>query len=133
MDSQSQYNNVDPAGRIRWENFLNPDVVRPTIAMISIYLAAFEILKDTLVDRVKGFYEFVHQYKHDDYAMEMHYSADVMILNKSPLYASLSWLESMEAIDKDDLASFEGVKSCRNKLAHELPSILYFGDNASQF
>jgi hypothetical protein len=120
-------------GEIRWEAFLNPDVVRPTITMVSIYISAFEILKDTLINRVREFYSFTHQYREDDPDIEARYNTDVLILNKSVVLASLSWLRSMQAIDNNDIATFERVKSCRNELAHELPRIVSTGSLPHEF
>jgi hypothetical protein len=38
------------------ENFLNPEVLRPNLIMASLYIAAFEMLKDTIIDRTRDFY-----------------------------------------------------------------------------
>jgi hypothetical protein len=124
---QSEKSDTGSKGGIRWEAFLNPDVVRPTVTMVAIYITAFEILKDTLINRVREFYSFTHQYREDDPDTEARYNSDVLSLNKSVVYASLSWLLSEQAIDKNDLATFERVKSCRNELAHELPRIVSIG------
>lgn len=124
---QSDKPDMGSKGEIRWEAFLNPDVVRPTITMVSIYITAFEILKDTLINRVREFYSFTHQYREDDPGIEARYNSDVLSLNKSLVFASLSWLTSMQAIDHNDIATFERVKSCRNEVAHELPRIVSTG------
>lgn len=39
----------------RWEDFLNPDVLRPKLISASIYLAAFELLKDAIIERIEDF------------------------------------------------------------------------------
>ncbi|MGD0856452.1 MAG: hypothetical protein ABSA18_11680 [Dehalococcoidia bacterium] len=127
MNIQFEKSSGGNKDQMRWEDFLNPDVVQPTIAMASIYIAAFEILKDTLINRVREFSSFTHQYRDDDPAVEAKYNSDVLSLNKSVVYASLSWLTSMQAIDNNDVATFERVKTCRNELAHELPRIVSTG------
>ena len=48
------------------------------------------------------------------------YKEKVPALNKSPLYASLKWLQDMGAIDSNDLKTFEHIKKCRNTLTHEM-------------
>ncbi len=48
------------------------------------------------------------------------YKEEVLSLNRSPLYASLIWLQDMYAIDDKDLEIFEHIKRCRNTLAHEM-------------
>jgi len=35
-----------------WEDFLNPDVVRPVLISASIYIAGFEALKETIIGRI---------------------------------------------------------------------------------
>lgn len=40
----------------KWEEFLNPEVLRTKLITASMYLTAFELLKDSVIDRVKGFY-----------------------------------------------------------------------------
>ena len=55
------------------------------------------------------------------------YQTDVLSRNRSPVYASISWFKEHRAIDDSDAAVFERVKGCRNKLAHELPSMLDTG------
>lgn len=47
---------MDEQIRKSWENFLNPEVLRPNLIMASLYIAAFEMLKDTIVERIRDFY-----------------------------------------------------------------------------
>ena len=35
----------------RWERFLDPEVVRPSLFLATMYITTFEILKDSVVDR----------------------------------------------------------------------------------
>jgi hypothetical protein len=51
----------------------------------------------------------------------------VLSRNKSALYASLEWLVESEAIEEADLEVFERLKVVRNRLAHELPSLVLGG------
>ena len=39
-----------------WEDFLNPDVIRPVLISASIYIAGFEALKDAMVERIRDFF-----------------------------------------------------------------------------
>jgi hypothetical protein len=130
---QSEKSDTGSKREIRWAHFLNPDVLRPTITMASIYIAAFEILKDALINRVREFYLFIHQYSEDDPSVDAKYGSDVLSLNKSVLYASLNWLTSMQAIDQKDIDAFERIKSCRNVIAHELHRIVSTGELPPDF
>ncbi len=56
--------------------------------------------------------------------VETDYKSKVLSKNKNPLYASLQWLRENDAIDNEDLITFENLKSTRNKLAHQLFSVV---------
>ena len=105
-----------------WENFLNPDILRSNLTVASLYITAFEILKASIIDKIKDFYAI--GFDQNDYVINEKYEIEVLSKNKSPLYASLSWLKEMSAIDDSDLEIFESIKNKRNKLAHEMPSLL---------
>ena len=47
---------MDPKIRRSWEEFLNPDVMRPHLIAASIYIAGFEALKDSVVGRIRDFF-----------------------------------------------------------------------------
>jgi hypothetical protein len=40
----------------QWEKFLDPDVVRPSLFMATMFITTFEILKDSIVDDIRDFY-----------------------------------------------------------------------------
>lgn len=107
--------------RRSWEDFLNPDVLRPRIMHAAIFIVAFDLLKSTVIDRPQRFFETGRsddeQHPEPDYA-------ELLARNRSPLYASLDWLKEHGAIDADDLEVFEKVKARRNHLAHELLDVL---------
>src|SRR5208337_3577896 len=111
--------------RVSWETFLNPEALRPSLIAASIYIAAFEILKTSLVDRIKDF--FTNGFDQNGLRIDPMYKSDVLSKNRSVIYASLEWLRDAHAIDDADLAVFERVKELRNNLAHALASMLYEG------
>lgn len=106
----------------KWEEFLNPEVLRSKLIAASMYLTAFELLKDSIIDRVRGFY--ITGFDENDATASSAYNTEVLSLNKSRLYASLLWLKSQNAIDDGDLGSFEAIRICRNAVAHELQRIV---------
>lgn len=113
---------MDPTVRQSWEDFLNPDVTRSRLVSASIYIAAFEALKDSVIGRIRDF--FLTGFDEDGYRYDPKYESDVLTRNRSPLYASFDWLKEMTAIDDADVRSFDRVKACRNTLAHDLFSTL---------
>lgn len=106
-------NNAD-----RWERFLDPDVVRPSLFLATMFVTTFEILKDSVVDRIKDFYK--SGFDQTGPIVSPEYQEKVASRNKSVLYASLDWLKEYEVIDDHDLKTFEKLKKTRNQLAHQL-------------
>ncbi|MGB8990492.1 MAG: hypothetical protein WCD80_00395, partial [Desulfobaccales bacterium] len=69
---------------LAWEKFLNPDVMRQNLILASIYIAYYEILKDSIVDRPKEF--FATQWTKDGPNESEKYKAEILIRNKSRVY-----------------------------------------------
>jgi len=83
-----------------------------------MFIAAFEILQDSIVDDLRDFY--TSDFDEHGPTVGSEYQSNVLSKNKSPLYASLHWLRGSNVIDDEDLATFEQLKKTRNLLAHEL-------------
>ena len=47
---------MDAKVQSSWEDFLNPEVIRPVLISASIYIAGFEALKDAIVGRIRDFF-----------------------------------------------------------------------------
>ncbi len=101
-----------------WDDFLNPEVMRPKLISAAIYIAVFEILKDTIITRIRDFYCSGFD-EHGD-VIDPRYQQDVLGRNRSPVHASLDWLKEMGALEDNDFAVFATVKEFRNKLAHRV-------------
>lgn len=86
--------------RIPWERFLNPHILRTNLIVASLYITAFEILKDSIIDRIRQF--FSSGFDQNGPIINEKYKTEVLSQNRSPLYASLLWLRDMHAIDKQD-------------------------------
>ena len=106
-----------------WQEFLDPEVLRPRIIRAAILITGFEVLKDAIIGHVKDFY--LEGFDEKGYITAPEYKRDVLSRNRSPLYASLDWFKELGAINDEDLSGFERVKECRNHLAHSLPQILF--------
>lgn len=108
-----------------WERFLNPDELRPTLMLSSIYISTFEILKDVIISRIKDFYW--RGFDENGDIIDPKYQSDVLAKNSSPLYASLLWLKEAEAITDSDIELFNQIKKRRNDIAHEMFRMLSEG------
>ncbi len=105
-----------------WEKFLDPAVMQNRLISSSLFIAAFDSLKGSIVDRVKQFYQVGFGIGGD--TLDPEYTLQVTSRNSSPLYASLDWLKEHDAISQQDIDAFNQVKACRNKLAHSLLSMI---------
>lgn len=101
-----------------WERFLDPEVVCPSLFMATMFITVFEILKNSIIDRIRDFYSI--DWSEDDNTVSPEYASNVLSRNRSAVYASLNWLLEHAAINEADLAIFEQLKSTRNLLAHRL-------------
>jgi len=106
----------------KWEEFLSPSLLRTKLISASLFLTAFELLKASIVGRIKDF--FMDGFDEKGWHINPKYEKDVLSQNRSSVYASLSWLQENGVIDDQDLATFERIKECRNKIAHDLPQII---------
>ncbi|MHB0873818.1 MAG: hypothetical protein ACYCQH_11545 [Acidithiobacillus ferrooxidans] len=109
----------------KWEQLLTPSIMQERLISASLYITAFEILKESIIGRIRSFY--IVGFDADSDTISAKYDTAVLSRNKSPLYASLDWLSENEAIDQNDLQSFECIKAVRNSLAHDLPSLVING------
>jgi hypothetical protein len=106
----------------KWEEFLNPSLLRTKLISASLFLTAFELLKDSIVGRIKDF--FTDGFDETGWRINPKYEKDVLKRNRSPVYASLSWLQENGVIDDQDFLIFERIKKSRNKIAHGLAHII---------
>lgn len=110
-----------------WESFLTLQVLQERIISASLFLAAFETLKNNTVDKIKSFYSLGFDESGIIYDEES-YKARVLSKNKSPIYASLEWLLEFDAINKNDIENFTKLKNIRNSLAHQMPAVIMTGN-----
>lgn len=87
-----------------------------------MFITTFEILKDSIVNDIRGFYK--NGFDEQGPTIDAEYKSKVLSKNKSLLYASLQWLRENNAIDDEDLATFEKLKKTRNLLAHQLFAVV---------
>src|ERR1700679_2137356 len=114
-----------PTNFEKWANFLNPDNLKGNLMNCSLYIAVFESFNDYVVEEVRMF--FNNGFKDGEFTFSPSYTTDVLNRNRSPLIATLMWLQEQGAISDNDLALFEKLKKYRNKLAHEMIELLFEG------
>ena len=109
----------------QWEQFLSPEVTRDRLISGAMYITAYELLKDSIVGRIRDFY--ISGFSEGKEIVSEEYQSRVLSRKKSVLYASLDWLLESEVIDQADLVVFERVKTARNSIAHEFPELVLGG------
>src|SRR4051812_20190258 len=96
-----------------WAKFLNPEVLRGNLIAASIFLAAYETLQASVIDRIRSF--FSDEFKDGEWLDSDDYKSKILALHRSPLRASLLWLKQMSAIDDADIARVAQIREHRNK------------------
>lgn len=109
---------MDEKVRASWERTLHPKTLKTNIITASIFSMAFEMLKSSIVEKIESF--FSNGVDENGPIVSRDYKEKVLSLNRSPVYASLKWLQDMDAIDDEDVRKFEHIKRCRNTLTHEM-------------
>jgi|688.fasta_scaffold270646_3 hypothetical protein len=101
-----------------WAKFLNPEVLKSNLIAASLFLAAFEALRSSVISPIRDFYSCGF----DQYGpiVDPEYQTKVLSLDKSPLRASLLWLKDREVISSGDMLLVDRIRKHRNQLAHEL-------------
>ena len=102
-----------------FEKILNPDTLKTNLISISLFITAFELLKQIIIDKPQTMYMSGIADSKITYDEE-EYKNDVLSRNKSPVFASLDWLQEQNIIDADDINHFITIKAHRNEIAHEM-------------
>jgi hypothetical protein len=111
-----------------WLKFLNPEELKANLLRSAMYILFYEILKNTIVDKVKGFYSI-------DYCFDENgkikgtptekYKTDVLTLfPKSELQACCCWFQQSGAIDQADIDTINKIRVQQNTITHEMTSYL---------
>lgn len=115
-------------------SFLNPSILRSNLIIVGLYIAAFELLHDSVVDRLKQFYAPRLQLPPGrDYKSQVTNGRKVRKGRKrrkrvrAVLPTSLAWLKREGVIDKADMKNFKKAEKLRNRLTHEMGQMLWEG------
>jgi len=106
-----------------WLQFLDPENLKGNLIYSSLYIALFEALKDYVVSEVASF--FSNGFTDTKTQYSERYTTHVKDKDKNLVKASMLWLKECEAINDVDLEVFEELRLFRNKLSHELLTLLF--------
>jgi hypothetical protein len=111
-----------------WKKFLNPEKLKANLARASTFLAAYELLHSSVVDKLRGFFQM--GFRNGAAVIGPAYKKEVTDLYpKDVFHASCLWFQKMGAITQDDVSVIEKIRHHRNDIAHELPKYLADADH----
>ena len=104
--------------------FVQPDEVNRGLQHVSLYLTAWETLRSSVIDHVKGFYS-------DNWTIDgrgnlkgevgAEYKEKVISLHpKDELHACTLWLQNLGAFDEADIEMINSARRHRNSISHEI-------------
>lgn len=100
-----------------WEKFLHPETLKNNLIAISLFITAFEMFKDKVIEKPEIF--FSNGFDEKGLIISDRYKTEVLVRSKSKLYASLLWLKEMGALEQTDIVIFDLIRQHRNEVAHE--------------
>ena len=104
-------------------NSLKPQELKSRLLATSIILSSYEIIKSMVLPRTKLSFLVGFGYGGNKYSED--YKKDVLNRHESPLIASAKYLaEHYEAISTDDVDQIIKMRDMRNRIAHDLPTVL---------
>jgi hypothetical protein len=105
-----------------WTKLTTPDTLKKNLTLASLYITAYETLKNTIVNRIKDFFIFRFN-ENGEGIPDVEYD-NVKKLHKNILIASCQWLQQNGAINAEDMTDIMTVRKHRNQIAHQLTDIL---------
>ena len=121
--------NLDQKYLQNWDKFLNPEKLKDSLIKASLFLSAYEILKVSIIGRLRGFYAY--EWRINEKTGELiekvskSYKEKVITLYpKDEFHACCLWFKDQEAINESDLKEIAKARKHRNEIAHELPKFI---------
>jgi hypothetical protein len=99
-------------------HLLSKEVLKRNLAKAGLFALAYELLKDSIIERPKDFFTMCGIRSDNTYARE--------VLSKHPnrLIASCRWFQENGVITAGEVAEVLECREHRNYIAHELPNFL---------
>jgi len=97
-----------------WQKFLHPETLKGNLIHIALFISAFEMFKDIIIEKPKTF--FSTGFNQDGLIISDNYKIEVSSKSKSPLYASLLWFKDIGVIEEKDIKIFNDIKKHRNEV-----------------
>lgn len=105
-----------------WEKCLNPATLRGNFIAISLFIAAFDMFRDSVVEKPEAF--FSNGLDGNGLTVDEEYKTNVLARAKNTLFASLLWFKERGAMNQADINPVDLIRLHRTEAAHELIGIL---------
>ena len=106
-----------------WDKFLNLVTLKQSLIEASVFLTAYEMFRQSVVDNLRSFYS--DGFRHGKFIQSANYKAKVIDLySRDIFHASCLWFQQSGAIDETDLVTIQRIRDHRNAIAHELPKFI---------
>lgn len=126
---------VDSPAKRDYETMLHPDELRTALSVVALYVLAFEMFRDGVIDHLRIMYS--SGFDANGWIIdEAEYRANVASRHRSPFQASLLWFRANDALTDADLLVIDELREIRNRLVHSLSELLGtagIGDAANGF
>jgi hypothetical protein len=111
-----------------WDKFLNPASLRQSFLEAAVFIAAYEVFEDNVIERPRSF--FSNTFENGQWVPGPDYQTEVRNLHKKVFPSSLLWLIKMGAIDHNDFGSVMRLRDYRNSVVHELFTFVSSADKS---
>lgn len=101
---------------------LQPASVQASLIRAGLFLAGWELLRAEVQGKVKGFFSIGFDEAGETYSTD--YETRVLARHKSAFEASLLWLVEANALTVAQAECVRRIRTHRNVVAHELPTLL---------
>jgi hypothetical protein len=104
-----------------WEKFLDPQKLKRSLIEASIFITAYELLKEEIIDRPKSFFIYGDENQPES---RLEYKKRVKALHKDTFIASCLWLQNQGAVTSREVELLLQIRAHRNAIAHGLPKLI---------
>lgn len=108
----------------QWINILDLQILKPNLEFISLYIALYEKLEDTIISCVKDFYSIIelNDVEYQNKVLNLYDPTKCPKINRQckTLISSLIWLLDTNAITNNEISIISNLKKERNRLTHEM-------------
>jgi len=110
-----------------------PETLKRNLINASLILTAYELMKYSLIDKVKGFFEFDKEHIPESYNEHKNEIEKIRKklpkeFQKYPLLIYARWFKEHEALSEVDFNNLVRIWRYRNRIAHELIEFLVDSD-----